>query len=412
MKTIYCILAVSLMLIISSCEINNDQPSENHFHITKNTEKLIAADNEFGIDLFKQVVAIEDEDSNVFISPISVSIALAMTYNGADGATKEAMEATLNKEGLHVEEINEIYRNLINGLLSVDPKVILEIANSIWYRHDFYVEDDFINVNKDYYDAEVNSLDFMLPDAKDIINGWVAEKTHDKIPEIIDFIHPNAVMYLINAIYFNGLWKYEFDEEDTEDDEFWLNDGSYIYVPTMIQQENFNYFSNDIFTAAELCYGQGNYSMIILVPQADKSVNHVIEELNSENWNLWLAGFQEEEIVIHLPKFRFEFSDSLNQPLINLGMGIAFTWDADFSKINPYKDLKISRVLHKTFVEVNEAGTEAAAVTAVEIIERVSGPGEQIIHFKVNKPFLFAIKEKETNAIIFIGKVMKPVWIE
>ncbi len=412
MKQLFNILLILGITILFACEKNSNGPLELHFHITKNTEKLIAADNEFGIDLFREVVANENEDSNIFMSPISVSIALAMTYNGAEGATKEAMENTLNKEGLTVEEINEIYKNLISGLLSVDPKVVLEIANSIWHDESFTVEEEFININQAYYDAEVNALDFKAPDARDIINGWVADKTHEKIPEIIDFIHPNAVMYLINAIYFNGLWKYEFDEENTAGEDFQLNDGSTINVQTMAQQQNFNYLSNDIFSAAELFYGQGNYSMIILLPQNDKSVDDVLYELNSESWNLWLASMQEKELVIHLPKFKFEYSDSLNQALVNLGMGIAFTWDADFSKINLYRDLKISRVLHKAFVEVNESGTEAAAVTAVEIVERTAEPGEdQIIHFVVNKPFLFVIKEKETNAIIFIGKVMKPVWI-
>jgi serine protease inhibitor len=413
MKKLNIILLITVILSIISCEKRPGEPSDSPFHITKTTEELIAADNQFGLDLFKQVAALEGNDTNIFISPFSVSMALAMTYNGARSTTKEAMEKTLNKEGFTTEEINEIYENLMNGLISVDPKVVLEIANSIWYKEGYPVEQEFINANMTYYDAEVREIDFGLPNAKDIINGWVAEKTHDKIKEIIDIIPRDIIMYLINAIYFNGTWKYEFDITETVNDDFYLNDGSSIPVPTMMQQEHFNYYKNDIFSAAELPYGDGNYSMVILLPENNKSVNDVIAELNSENWNTWSGSFSEKEMIIHLPKFKFKYFNLLNQALKNLGMGIAFTFDADFSGINPDRDLAISRVLHKAFVDVNEEGTEAAAVTAVEIIRNVSeGPEDEIIRFYVNRPFLFVIKEKDTNAIIFIGRVMKPEYNE
>jgi len=347
------------------------------------------------------------------ISPLSVSLALAMTYNGADGDTKEAMEKTLELNGLTVDEINENYKILIDALASVDPKVLMNIANSIWYEQIFEVEQDFINVNQNYFYAEVSPLDFTNPDAVTTINNWVADKTNDKITEIINEIPPLAVMYLINAIYFKGIWKYEFDESDTEEKSFYLSDGTTKDVPMMVQEASFNFFSNDIMQAVEMPYGAGNYSMIILLPQYSKTPDDIIGQLTNENWNSWLSEFYEaEKVQIHLPKFKFEYKNLLNDELINMDMGIAFSGSADFSKINPFEQLFISRVIHKSFIEVNEEGTEAAAVTAVEISLTSSGGGEGAIFFHVNQPFIFAIKEKYTNTIVFMGRVMEPKYEE
>jgi len=407
MKTKY-ILIISLVIVsyLAACEKNKDNSPDNEIHITKSTEKLIKSDNEFGIELFKEVLAYQDADDNVIFSPFSVSLALAMTYNGADSTTKDAMEITLKKEGLSIEEINDIYENLMNGLKSIDPKVVLEIANSIWYRDNFYVEQDFINTNQKYYNAEVRALDFGDPSAKNTINNWVAEKTHDKIEKIIDLISPNSVMYLINAIYFNGIWKYEFDEKDTENKDFHLTETSTIEVPTMHIEGKFNYYENSTFSSVELLYGAGDYSMLILLPNQDKSTTDIVDNLTVENWENWLGNYSEKDIIIDLPKFKFEFEDSLNRPLINMGMSIAFSpEEADFSKINSQNDLYISMVKQKAYIDVNEKGTEAAAVTVVGI-ELTAIPDNK--YFTVNRPFLFVIKEKKTKAIIFIGIVNTP----
>ncbi|MCK4346336.1 MAG: serpin family protein [Bacteroidales bacterium] len=407
MKTIKFLIASILIILVSfSCEKTKTEPGPKEIILTLKGKQLVEADNLFGLKLFNEVLKSEDAGKNIMISPLSVSLALAMTYNGADGTTKEAMEKTLELSGLTVDEINENYKDLIDALVSVDPKVLMSIANSIWYKHTFEVEQDFINANQDYYYAEVTPLDFCNPDAVNTINNWVADKTNNKITEILDYIPSDAVMYLINAIYFKGIWKFEFDESKTEEAPFYLSDGTTKDVPMMVQEASFNYLSNDILQALEMPYGIGNYSMILLLPKNDKTLNDITKQLTNENWNKWLSEFHEEvKVQIHLPKFKFEYKNKLNDELINLGMGIAFG-NADFSKINPNRDLFISRVLHKTFIEVNEEGTEAAAVTLVELRETSVG-GETFI---VNKPFIFVIKEKYTNSIIFIGKVMEPVY--
>ncbi len=405
------IVAITFLPIVISCHKDENKGIEDKDAINYVEEELIQANNIFGLNLFKEVIGQEENDKNIFISPLSVSLALAMTYNGSDGLTKEAFKSTLGFEGLESQDINESFKQLVETLLTLDEKVILNIANSIWPNEGFEVLQEFIDLNYKYYNAEVNKLNFADPQAVNIINGWIAEKTNNKIQKALDGIPPDAVLYLINAIYFKGIWQYEFDEEHTRDKTFYLEDGSQPEVPTMIQEKSFYYTKNDLFEAIELPYGNGNYSMIIILPDYEKTTEDVVSEINEENWKQWLNSFKlKDKIQVELPKFKFIYgTKELNNELINLGLGIAFGPGADFTKINPYGGIFISRVLHKSFVEVNEEGTEAAAVTIVEVVAISALPGPEKIYFKVNRPFIFVIKEKQTNAILFMGRVMKPV---
>jgi len=393
---------------MQSCEEASDNPGPTPLELTPKSKMLIQADNAFGLELFREVVGSEDDTKNIMVSPLSVSLALAMTYNGADGTTREAMEETLHLSGLTVEEINNSYKNLIHAMINLDPKVTLDIANSIWYRDNFYVEPDFLDVNQTYYNAEVTPLDFTDPASLDIINEWVAENTNDKIKKIIDEIDPLDVMFLINAIYFKGIWTYQFDPEMTTNLPFYLADGTTEDVPFMIMEADMMYFQNEFFKAIELPYGKGDFSMIVMVPLNDNCADDVIDQMSAENLDSWFSGFYlREGLDIHLPTFRFEYEKSLKEILRTLGMAIAFLpGEADFSKINPYFDLFISEVKHKTFVEVNEEGTEAAAVTSVTITLTSVEPPDI---FEANQPFLFLIKENTSNALVFMGKVALPV---
>ncbi len=410
----YKILVFTFLIIftVSSCKKKSLKTELNpeKINLSNEAKQLVNADNKFGFDLFKSVVQSEEAGENIMLSPTSVALALAMTYNGAEEETKTAMEETLNLQGLSVDEINKSYQHLIDALITVDDKVTLNIANSIWYRNTFSVEQDFINTNQDYYDAEVTELDFGASSAKETINNWVADKTNDKITEIIDNISADAVMYLINAIYFKGIWHYEFNESDTEEQNFTFSDGTSEQVETMSLKADLNYSYNDLFKAVELPYGQGNYTMMLFVPKDENTVNDIVSELNVENWNNWLSDFEQTSSVnVFLPKFTFEYEKKMNELLSDLGMEIAFNeYLADFSKINPNAQLYISKVKHKTFIEVNEEGTEAAAVTSVEISLTSTGGGETGLFIRFNKPFLFAIRETTTNAVIFLGKVENP----
>ena len=368
------------------------------------SKMVIEGSNRFGFELFREIWQQEDAGKNLMISPLSVELALAMTYNGAGGTTKEAFEKVLHVDELPAQDLNTSLHDLTKALLEVDPRVTMEIANSIWYRNTFHVEDVFLETNKKYFDAEIRPLDFDDPRSTGIINGWVDEKTHHKIPEIVDEIDPASVMFLINAIYFKGVWRYRFDKKNTTERPFHPSPGKTVMVPTMMRKGDFLYSTNDLFSALELPYGRGNYSMVILLPLPDKKVGDIVEVLTPENWDHWMSAFDTlKDLTIYIPKFSFSYKKRLNDPLITLGLGIAFSGGADFSGISRDYDLYISQVRHKTFIEVNEEGTEAAAVTSVEM--RYTSAGSS---FLLDRPFLFVIKEKYTGAILFMGKVSEP----
>jgi len=319
------------------------------------------------------------------------------------------MEETLYLSGLSSQEINKSYQTLMEALLTVDPKVTMEIANSIWYRQGFSVEQDFIDVNREYYNAGVEALDFDSPDAVQTINNWVDDNTNGKIPEIIESIDPLTMMYLINAIYFNGKWTYQFDKDNTSEQPFYLADGSQIQVDMMQNEATLNYTSNDLFKAVEMPYGRGNYSMVCMLPGEDLKVGDVVQQMDADNWNQWMQTMDSANVQVHLPRFSFEYKKTLKELLKSMGMEEAFNANqSDFSGINPDRpDLHISEVKHKTFVEVDEKGTEAAAVTSVEMGFTSVDPNQPVI-VKFDRPFVFAIREVTTGTIVFLGKMMEP----
>jgi serpin B len=404
------LILISLTLLFNTSCTKDPLPQSakdpKPIEVSAKSKMVIEGSNRFGFELLRQVWKEEAKENNLMISPLSVELALAMTYNGAGGSTKEAFEKVLHVAELPTQDLNTSLHDLTKALMEVDPRVTMEIANSIWYRNTFHVEDAFLETNKKYFDAEVRPLDFSDPNSKKIINGWVDEKTHHKIPEIIDDIDPSSFMFLINAIYFNGKWKYRFDKKNTSRRPFYITPETTREVPMMTQKGNFLHTANDLFSAVELPYGRGNYSMVFLLPTPEKSLDEVVEALTPENWQQWLNAFDTlNDLTVYVPKFTFSYKKKLNDPLIDLGLGVAFSGNADFSGINPDLDLCISEVRHKTFIKVDEEGTEAAAVTSVEIRFTSAGPGNT---FLLDRPFLFVIREKYTNAVLFIGRVSHP----
>ncbi|MBE9467222.1 MAG: serpin family protein [Bacteroidetes bacterium] len=399
-------LAIIISTFFASCDKNETHsPHIPDINLNLKEQSLVNSSNKFGFDLFIETNKSEEQSKNIFVSPLSVSFALAMTYNGADNETKTAMENALRLNGLTADEINSSFKNIMNSFIGLDPKVTLDIANSIWYRENFLVEQNFIDINKNYYNAEVNALDFASPQALDIINNWVATNTNNKIKTIIDKLSEQTVMILINAIYFKGNWKYKFEKADTDTKPFYMADGTTKNVLMMQQEGDFNCMSNELFKAIELPYGDEKFSMLIMLPNQDKTTNDIINELSDNNWNDWLNSFEKtKSLNVIIPKFKYKYDKELNNILKIMGMEIAFSAGANFSKINPLESLFISKVIHKTYVDVNEEGTEAAAVTAV-VMDNCIGPANM---FNANKPFVFAIKEKSTNSIIFIGRLANP----
>ncbi len=371
-------------------------------------EALIAADNTFGLKLFRAIRAAEPAGDNIFISPLSVAMALGMTYNGAAGTTQAAMQDALELQGLGIDEVNESYRGVIDLLADLDPSVKFLLANSIWYRQGFQVEANFLDVNRTYFDAEVQSLDFSSPNAAPTINGWVDQKTQGRIDKIVEPPIPNdVVMYLINAIYFKGDWTSKFDKSLTAPAPFTLANGSQKNVEMMSSGVEIAvnvYFGSDA-TVLDLPYGGKAYSMTIVLPNAGQDIGALVASMDDQRWGTWIGGLSKSSYIVVMPKFTLRYELELKDVLSALGMGIAFQpFDADFTKINPTPGLLyISKVKHKTFVDVNEEGTEAAAVTSVEVRE-TSVPTPIV----VDRPFLFAIRERFSGTVLFLGLIMDP----
>ena len=404
MKTIHFLMTAVLMLFVGS---GCSQEPDPVFDYNLKSAEVIETNNDFGLELLQEVMAGE-EKPNIMISPASVSIALGMAYNGAETTTMDAFEQVLSYEGLTREEVNEITKELINVLITNSKGNLLEIANSLWYHDKFPVKQEFIDMNVNYYDAEVRDLDFRTLSALNTINDWVSDKTHGKIDKIIDSIDPETMMILINALYFNCLWETEFDPDDTSEQPFYTaDDRLYGQVDMMTVESTFDVAFTEDFSAVELPYKNNKFSMFLFLPAEGSSVQDLVDGLDGETWNSWLEEFSEkEEFTVTMPKFKFDYDRSLKDDLANMGLGIAFTEQADFSGISEI-DLLISEVIHKTYIDVNEEGTEAAAVTAV--VFDITSIGENTF-IRLDHPFLFAITENTSKSILFIGMVSEPVY--
>jgi serpin B len=298
---------------------------------------------------------------------------------------------------------------LIKALQSLDEKVVFELANAIFYADGFTVKPDFLNINKTVYDAEVTKLQFISPSAVETINKWVADKTHDKITKIIEQLNPLDRMVLLNAIYFNGIWTNKFDEKGTHNLSFTKSNGTTIEVPMMKKEEKLDYTTNSLYSAVKMPYGNGQYNMVVLLPATGKTSQSVIDALSISNWKNWMKEFETKDpVVVTMPQFKFAFEIKLNNVLKQMGMNKAFEpYVANFSKISD-TDLYISSAVHKSFIDVNENGTEAAAVTSITFSTTSAGNEPPKTIFYVDRPFVFAITEKDTDAILFIGEVNHP----
>jgi len=373
--------------------------------LTPKSAELVTADNTFTFNLLNKIPMTTPE--NVMVSPLSISLALSMALNGAETTTKSGMINTLGFSGLTVDEINQTYLDLITALKQADPDVVMNVANSIWIRKGYPVLAPFTSTNQKYYDASVESLDFDLT-ALNRINSWVNEKTNAKIPKILDEISAQEVMFLINAIYFNGKWKIQFDKTKTQDESFTLSAGGSVTVPMMKSKELYGYSVESGYKALKVPYGRGKFAMTMLLPDDGKTVDQIVSQLNPSVWSALQTSLSTTvKTDVWLPRFKFSWGVDLNDILSAMGMSVAFSDQlADFSKINSTDRLYITKVKHKTFIDVNEEGTEAAGVTSIGIGVTSVGPLEPVFH--ATKPFLFLITEGDTGAILFAGKVENP----
>lgn len=397
-----------IMLVFLSCSKKEDDPVTDPVPIdlTEAQTIIVESGNEFAFDIFGKVIENAAPVQNVMISPLSISYALSMTINGAAGETRDAIQEALRINGMDQETLNKSYKALTSALLNIDKRVLISIANSVWTEDDFEVKKAFIDAMTSYYDAESQSFDIDDPLTPGLMNSWIEDKTNGLIKEMISELPDNTVMLLINAIYFKGQWKLQFDESKTVDEAFFKTGSSQVSVPMMKQKKEFKVFAGDGFKIAGFPYGQGNYVMDVILPDDKEGLNSTLALINSLDYELWVNQMSEQEIEVTFPRFKYGFKRTLNDILSDMGMGIAFTEAADFSNISEQYDLLLNDVAHQTFIETNEEGTEAAAATVVTVGTTSMPPPP--LEFRMDHPFLYIIRETSTNSILFMGRVSDP----
>ena len=398
------LLAVTSMLTIrcndNQTPIEPDPSVFKEIPLTPQEESAIQSSNAFAFTIFDKINADESE-KNIIMSPLSISYALSMLLNGAEGETQQQIIDVLNQSDLTVEEINNALKVLTKDLLTVDNKIKMGIANSVWTKQGYTAKQAFINALQEYYSAQVKSLT-----TAEEVNSWVNTNTNGMIPKIINDLNPQLVMMLINAIYFEGEWSSGFDESDTREDTFYLSQSESVRVKMMKQSSSFKYYKNENFSVAELPYGQGNYVMDIILPSDTKTIDEIIPEIDNDLFINHIEPSIPRTIAVALPRFKYNFNKSLNNILISLGMPLAFTDLADFSGIMD-NHLHIDKVGHAAFIETTEKGSRAAAVTYIGLETTSVSPSPT--QFIVNKPFAYVIRECSTNTIVFMGKVINPL---
>ena len=372
-------------------------------------EKVVAGNNQFALDLYGQIKSL---DGNLFYSPYSISTAMAMTYAGAENETAKQMAQTLHFE-LAPVDFHTDFGHLINQLNLQGQKgdYQLSIANALWGQKDFPFLDSFLELNRQCYRAGLENVDFVKETEKTRkrINRWVEKQTQDKIKNLIPAGMLDAMTRLVltNAIYFKGDWALQFDAEQTKDEPFYITPAKTVNAPLMHQKDRFKYGQTDALQLLELPYKGDNLSMLVLLPDKKEGLASLEKKLNSEKLTEWQKLLRKKEVLVYLPKFTTTCRyDDLAKTLADMGMPLAFTPAADFSGMTGGKDLFISDVVHKAFVEVNEEGTEAAAATGVAM--RLTAMPTPPPVFRADRPFVFIIKDNNTGSILFIGRIVDP----
>lgn len=366
---------------------------------------LIESNQQFGFDLYQQL---KTDQGNLFFSPYSISTALAMTYAGAESETKNQMARALhlNDADFDIHKSYQIYTDSLNTLFKNNTK--LEAVNGLWADSNWKFLESYFTLIEQNYNARIENID--MHDGKksaEIINQWTSDNTHGKITEIVnDKDFELARLVLANAIYFKADWTKSFDIEKTKEMDFNLLDKSIQKADFMFQSDSFNYYADDQKQVLELPYSDGNLSMLIILPEKETGIYKIEESINHENFNTWINNLNSRKLDIYIPKFTLTYEIELNRVLSNLGMPVAFSKSADFSGMTGKKDMQIDKVKHKSFVEVNEQGTEASAATVV-IMREKSASLNKI--FKADRPFIFIIKENNKNSILFMGRIINPV---
>ncbi len=417
-RILYPILTLLLIVPLNGCNLissADEEPGNESFErrelprqLSESEAGVVNGSGDFGFNLMHRLIE-DDPDQSHFVSPLSILMAYGMTMNGADGDTYTQMQETFGMAEMSRDQINEAAKDLIELLTQFDEKVQFNIANSIWYRDTFSVEENFLETNRDYFEAVIEAADFDDPETVDLINSWVDDKTEGLIDEIVQGpIDPQTVMYLINAIYFNGDWTLQFDPDETRTGPFHRPEGSTVETDMMHmdQQEQIFYKRGEDYQAVNLFYGDAGFAMTLVLPDEEVGLENWLTSMDWKAWQELTGGFREGPLTLEMPKFEIEYEiKNFKEVLQEMGIVDAFDYKiSDFSRINPDQDdLHISDTKHKTFIRVDEEGTEAAAVTSVEVSFTSAPPS-----VRFDRPFFYVIREVESGTILFMGTMTDP----
>ena len=413
------VLSLLFLFVFVSCGDDADDENESFeakyqqadTYAENVSPDLVEANTKLAEKLFSEL---NEEGENIMISPLSVSIAMAMALNGATGNNFDEMKTVLEYDSMTLEEINTGFYNLINSLVEADKDITLAIADSVW-MYDALAEhfnDQYITLLNEKYIAEPYMIDFFSDTALGEINGWVSEKTNGKIKNILEEISANAVLFLINAVYFNASWTISFDEKKTYEGVFTKSDGGEVTAEYMnLRNQKFQYHSPGTYHTIRLPYGRDKFSFYGILPPEDKTVDDLVTDINENGVDKYLENLSEKTVSVVLPKFKFVYSDDFVNAFSELGMLKAFnpdTEDGGFGNIADIGDqFYITKILHKTFIEVNEEGTEAVAATVVEVGD--TGSATEEVGFYATRPFIYVIRDDRSGTILFMGKVEDPI---
>lgn len=375
--------------------------------LTAGEQRVLAASNNFSFALFRQLNAVQ-KDSNIFTSPLAVSMALATTLSGASGSTYDQIRGALLLTSIADDDVNTSYASLLALLRTLDASgADIHDASSLWYQNEFAVNQSFIDAGLKSFNTQVSGVDFSMLNAARAINEWAESSTLGKTVSMVDETKAGQSMLLMNAVSFQGTWRLPFDTARTGTAPFRTASGLQT-VPMMMQGAVFRYYSSSSFEAADLQFGNGTYSMTIVLPRSGTSIDAVAGAIQEMGDGFWTGRFRDVPMQLYLPRFRIEWDHSLNDDLKALGVRDAFTGGvADFTRMSSRgRELSLDLMKQKTFVSVNEDGTEAAAV--LHIPSDAGGVPFPLIMF-VNRPFMVIVHERLTGTIIFLGKVMRIV---
>ncbi len=367
--------------------------------------RLVTAINGFAFQVFSQLGK-QNKNRNLFISPFSLTMAMSLLYNGADGMTKQELAEILGIQNIELEEANTVYAALRGELEQRGSQVNLSIANSLWAQKGLRFRQDFIQRSQNFYSAEVFNLDFTCSDALMMINDWVKNKTNGKINEMVRSgdLDANTILILLDAIYFKGIWRNQFSKANTKEVLFILSDGKPKPIPMMAQSGVYEYFQSKEFQAIALPYGNSNISMIVLLPDEQNSLSNFQQHLDSHKWQQWRSQFSLMQGYLVLPRFTVDYEESLMDAFKALGLNVALSTRANYQNMCD-AFVSISDIRHKAFMEVNEEGTEAAAATGVLMQRSIIS---QKFSMVINRPFFCVIQDNQTGVILFMGGIWEP----